>query len=239
MKVQHTKKRILCLIPAKGGSTRLRRKNLEKINGKSLVQWAIDVAVKSRLMDRIVVSTEDEEIAAHAMTEGADVPFIRPDELASDPAGVVEVALHAIDLLRKKGDIYEILFILLPTCPFRIVEDLRGAFRLFEEKKSSFLMSVTAYDHSPFAALKKQADHTIAPYFLEYSGKKSQELPIAYRPNGAIHIVEIDAFEKAKSYYAQPLHFYEMPPIRSIDIDNVFDLTVARAIAARHSVCKL
>jgi CMP-N-acetylneuraminic acid synthetase len=224
------KRKKLCLIPAKGGSTRLARKNILPLGGKPLLGWAIASAVQSGLMDRIVVSTEDDQVAEIARSLGAEVPFMRPLHLARDPAGVVDVALHALAELRDRGEEYQILVILLPTCPFRTADDIRKACELFRETGASFLMSVSLFDHTPFAALSLDGDHLLRPFFPEYVGRKSQDMPEAYRANGAIHVLEVAAFERERSYYAQPLIGYEMPWQRSIDIDTEHDLRFAESL---------
>lgn len=223
-------RKTLCLIPAKGGSTRLARKNVVPLGGKPLLGWAIDAAVESGLMDRIIVSTEDEQIAAVARFLGAEVPFMRPAHLARDPAGVVDVALHALAALREQGAEYQILVILLPTCPFRTAEDILASCELFQRTGASFLMSVSRFDHTPFAALRLDSEHRLQPYFPEYIGKRSQQMPVAFRCNGAIHVLDVTAFERERSYYAEPLIGYEMPWRRSIDIDTEHDLRFAESL---------
>ena len=222
--------RTLCLIPAKGGSLRLARKNVVSLGGRPLLDWAIDVARQSGLMDRIVVSTEDKSIMKLARNLGAEVPFMRPVNLSKDPAGVVDVALHALTALREQGDNFDTLIILLPTCPLRSVKDLKGAVELFNKKKGSFLMSVSRYEHTPFAAMALDENQLLKPFFLDYIGRKSQEMPIALRSNGAIYVLDVIAFEKTRSYYSQPLIGYEMPWERSIDIDTLYDLRVAESL---------
>lgn len=221
---------VLGLIPAKGGSTRLRRKNVLALGGRPLLAWAGDAARASGVLDRVVVSTEDEEIAAMARSLGLETPFMRPNHLARDPAGVVDVALHALQTLREQGSEYRTLVIMLPTCPFRSAEDIRAAFALFCEKQARFLMSVSRYEHTPFAAMRLDQEGELHPYFPEYIGRKSQEMPAAYRANGAIHVLDVASFERARSYYAEPLVGYEMPWERSIDIDTEHDLRFAESL---------
>jgi CMP-N-acetylneuraminic acid synthetase len=225
----------LCLIPAKGGSTRLARKNVVELGGRPLLGWAIDAARDSGMMDRIVVSTEDDAIAGVARKLGVDVPFMRPPHLARDPAGVVDVALHALVTLREQGDDYRTLVILLPTCPYRSAEDICNAVNLFRQQNGKFLMSVSRYEHTPFAAMGIGDDQILRPYFPEYIGKKSQEMPAALRANGAIHVLDVEAFERAGSYYAQPLIGYEMPWERSIDIDTAHDLRLAESLLVKQA----
>jgi CMP-N,N'-diacetyllegionaminic acid synthase len=213
---------VLGLIPAKLGSTRLPGKNIRPLGGKALLAWTVDAAKASGALDRLVVSTESEQVAQVARACGAEVPFMRPAELARDPAGVVQVALHALETLREAGARFRTVVILLPTCPFRSAQDIRDAFSLYEKNDGQFLMSVSPYPHTPFAAMRLQ-DGLLAPWFPQYSGKKSQELPDAWRPNGALHILDVAAFEKTRSYYSQPLLGYPMPAERSVDIDTEAD----------------
>lgn len=217
---------MLILIPAKAASTRLKNKNMRLLGGKPLIRWAIDAAQASELPAEIIVSTEDDQISEYVNSCGVEV-LIRPVKLAVDPAGVVDVALHALDVLKQQGRIFNTLVILLPTCPFRTAEHIQSAIKLFNEKNGCFLMSVSEYMHTPFAAMGINQDGLLNPYFSEYIGKKSQQMPVAYRANGAIHVLDVAAFEIAKSYYAQPLIGYVMPQARSIDIDNEEDLKYA------------
>jgi len=227
------RRRVLGMIPAKGGSKRLARKNVLTLAGKSLLQWAVDAGTGSGVIDRLIVSTEDEEIAKVARGLGADVPFMRPEHLARDPHGVVDVALHALATLREAGQSYDTLIILLPTCPLRTAEDVSAAYRMFVEEKASFMMSVSACDKPPFTALRLEEGNRLVPWFPEYMGRKTGQLPAAYRANGAIHVLDVKAFEREKSYYAQPLLAYVMPPERSVDIDNAEDLQLAEIVLAR------
>lgn len=224
-------KRILGVIPAKGGSTRLPKKNILPLGGKPLLQWAAESAHAAGLIDRLIVSTEDPEVAAVAKELGLDVPFLRPVTLAKDPAGVVQVTLHAIEMLRAQGEEYDEVIILLPTSPFRSAQDIVAAYRLFQDKSADFLMSVSEFSHTPYAAMTL-TDDILAPVFPELLGRKSQEMPAAYRPNGALHILNIPAFEREKSYFAQPLVGYVMPLERSVDIDTKLDLMLAESMLA-------
>ena len=211
---------VLGLIPAKLGSTRLPEKNIRPLAGKPLIAWTIEAARASGVIDRLVVSTEDERVARVARDCGAEVPFLRPAELARDPAGVVQVALHALETLRRQGAEFRTLVILLPTCPLRTAKDIRDAFSFFVKRKGFFLMSVGQYSHTPFAALDLRKNGLLKPFFPKYIGKRTQQHPAAWRANGAMHILDVAAFEKTRSYYSEPLLGYPMPPERSVDIDG-------------------
>ncbi|MCK4784485.1 MAG: acylneuraminate cytidylyltransferase family protein [Desulfobacteraceae bacterium] len=225
------KKSCLCLIPAKGGSTRLKRKNIAEIEGKPLIAYPIENAKKTGLCGRIIVSTEDDEIAKISRKYGAEVPFIRPLELAKDPATISDVCLHALEALDPEGNIYKTLVVLLPTAPLCTHKDIINAFKIFNEKKGQFLLSVTAFDSPPYNALRYNDDgESLISCFpeSEFRYTKSTECPKALRSNGAIVIVSISAFKKNRSFWGKPLLAYEMPPERSIDIDTKFELELAR-----------
>ena len=228
--------RVLGLIPAKGASTRLPRKNLRLLGGRPLIDWTIAAAKEAGVCDRLVVSTEDAEIAALARAAGAEVPFGRPGDLAVDPAGVVQVALHALETLEAVGDRYDLICIMLPTCPFRTAADLKAAFAQFRARPGPNLMSVAPFDHTPFNALGLDGDGLLFPHFPDKFGRKSQEQPAAFRPNGAIHILDVPWFRQSRSYLAPPILAYVMPRERSIDIDSEADLREAESLLAAASL---
>jgi len=223
---------VLGLIPAKRGSTRLPEKNIRPLAGKPLLGWTVDAAQASGVIDRLVVSTENELVAKIARECGAEVPFVRPSALARDPAGVVQVALHALQAMRGLGAEFRTLIILLPTCPFRTAEDIRAAFELFREREAKFLMSVGPFPRPPFAAMELTGEGLLRPFFPQFIGKQSGELPQAWRANGAVHVLDVAAFEREKSYYAQPLVGYPMPRERSVDIDSEEDWREAEQLVA-------
>ena len=231
-----TSPRVLGLIPAKGASTRLPRKNLRLLGGRPLIDWTIAAAKEAAICDRLVVSTEDAEIAALARVAGAEVPFERPGDLAVDPAGVVQVALHALETLEAAGDRYDVICIMLPTCPFRTAADLEQAFAQFRARPEPNLMSVAPFDHTPFNAVGIGNDGLLFPHFPDKFGRKSQEQPAAFRPNGAIHILDVPWFRQSRSYLAPPILAYVMPRERSIDIDSEDDLREAESLLAAGSV---
>jgi CMP-N-acetylneuraminic acid synthetase len=226
------KDRVLGLIPAKGASTRFPRKNVALLGGRTLLEWAAAAARESGVVDRLVLSSEDDAVIAAAREAGIEAPFRRPDHLARDPAGIVDVALHALAELEAAGSTYETLIILPPTSPFRSAEDIRVAYALFLKHGRSFVMSVCEFSHTPFAAMKIAPDGTLQAHFPEYLGRKSQEMPKAYRPNGAVHVLDVPRFRAARSYFAPPLVPYVMPADRSVDVDHPRDLEIAELMLA-------
>jgi len=222
-----TSERVLALIPAKGKSVRLPRKNVIDFMGKPMLAWTLEAAAETGLFDDIVVSTEDREIAEVSKNYGASVPFVRPNKLAVDPAGVEIVALDALDRLEKLGKHYDTIMILLATSPLREAMDIEKALAQYRKEEAVSLMSVTEFEHSPYAAYKDDETSYLTPIFAEMNRLKSQELPKTYRCNGAIHILNVEFFKKYKSYTCEPLLKYVMPRERSVDIDSINDLEFA------------
>ncbi len=219
--------RIVALVPAKGGSTRFPRKNVAELDGKPLLHWTLDAVLQAGVADLVVVSSEDPVVLDCAGKGGADLALERPEALARDPAGIVEVALHVLDQLEGKGERFDTLLILPPTAPFRTPDDIRAALQIHSRVRPNFVMSVSEFAHTPFAALVDGENDTVKPAFPEYFGRKSQELPTAYRPNGAIHVLDVERFREVKSYLEPPLVPYRMPRWRSFDIDTPEDLEEA------------
>lgn len=225
--------RVIGLIPAKGGSKRLPRKNILTLGGKSLIQWAAEAAWASGVIDRVVLSTDDYEIADIAAGFGLDVPFMRPSDLGRDPAGVEQVALHALDQLELAGETYSELVILLPTSPLRTAKDVTGAYQAYQRLGATNLMSVTVSDHTPFTALQLSPGDRLDLVFPNEATRPTRDLPVTYRPNGAVHILDTARFRQAQSYLAPPMHAYVMPRDRGVDIDLREDLDYAEFVLSR------
>jgi CMP-N-acetylneuraminic acid synthetase len=226
--------RTLALIPAKEGSRRLPAKNIRPLAGRSLLERAIVAARDAGIFDRICVSTESLKVAELARTAGAEVPFMRPPALACDPASVVDVSLHALNELENRGDVFQTLFILLPTSPFRTVQDILGARQCYLERGVNFLHSVVSEVRSPLSSmvLRNGLLEPLHPDWIGRTGAKANEnTPIIVRANGAVSIMDVAQFRKEKTYYAYPLAAYEMPWERSIDIDDELDFKWAEFIA--------
>ncbi|MBC8555357.1 MAG: acylneuraminate cytidylyltransferase family protein, partial [Candidatus Brocadiales bacterium] len=142
-------KRILAIIPARGGSKRLPRKNILDLAGKPPIAWSIEAALGSKYIDRVIVSTDDEEIAGISRKYGADVPFMRPNKLATDESSSVDVVLHVINTLKEKGRESEYIMLLQPTSPLRTMENIDEAVELLQSSSSDAVISVCEAEHSP------------------------------------------------------------------------------------------
>jgi len=217
---------MLAIIPAKGASTRLPRKNVRALGGKPLMGWTIESALASGVFSDIVVSSEDKEILAVA-SQWPVKTCLRPSELAVDPAGCIHVAQYVQAKLEQEGKHYKRVAILMPTCPFRSSEDICAAVAMAELNQNGTVLSVAEYSHTPYNALAANDKNNLKPIITGFFGKKTQELPIAYRPNGGIFLMSGEVLKNASNLYVEPMHPYIMPPERSVDIDNEIDLNWA------------
>ena len=222
----------LCIIPAKGSSTRLKRKNLLEIQGKPLVTIAVEKVIESRIFDSVIVSTEDKEIAALSVSSGASVPFLRRPELSRDPSTILDVVLDVLDHLGPETTSFDSLCIVLPTSPLMTVEDIRAAHSLYLKEMSAAVMSICETDAPPFNAWLKSPTGDLEPCFPDsaYQRTKSTECPTTYRSNGAIVICGVKALLKDRDYRNMRLVPYEMPKERSIDIDTFLDFKLAQIL---------
>lgn len=219
----------LCFIPARGGSKRTPRKNLLPLNGKPLLSYTVKAAKDSGVFKDIVVSSDDEEILNLALSYGVSIDK-RPQELSGDTTRAVEVLYEFIKRqeMRKK---YKCVANMLPTCPFRTSDDVRKAFNLFiEHNFESFLIAITEFDFPPQLAIDIADDnHTLImrdPAIFRKT-TRSQDLGKAYHPNGAIYIASTEGYLREKTFFAEPLIGYKMPPERSFDIDYPYQFEIA------------
>lgn len=231
---------ILCLIPAKACSTRLARKNLLPLNGEPLVARVVRKAIISDIFDTICVSTEDEEVASVAASNGADVPFLRPAELSRDPATIVDVMLHALEFYRDRGKQFDRLCVLLPTSPFLTVENILEANQRFSSDVERAVMSVCETEYPPFNAWLVEETPTgaaLSTCFPDspYRYTKSTECPRTYRSNGAILIVGCKQLQETGTYRTEPIQPYIMSLENSLDIDTHFDYSFAKFLAETKS----
>lgn len=220
--------KILAIIPARGGSKGVPRKNIRELNGKPLIAWTIEVAKKSRFIDRCIVSTEDNEIAAVAKKWGGDVPFMRPAELAQDGTPGIEPVLHAIELLPE----YDIIVLLQATSPLRRVEDIDGCIEKCLSENAESCVSVTEAETSPYWMYTLQDKDLMKP-LLSIEKEQSyqrQKLPKVYQLNGAVYVCNRSFLIKEKDFIGENTLGCVMPSERSYDIDTMEDFKLVEWI---------
>lgn len=221
-------KRVIAVIPARGGSKRLPGKNIKQLGGKPLISWSIDAAKKSKYIDRVIVSTDCNEISNTAEKFGADVPFLRPKDLSGDTACTNGVILHALEVV---GEDFDYVVILQPTSPLRKTEDIDKLLESFDETIEG-VVSVCACEHSPLWANTLPSDKNMGEFFPDsIIGKRSQDLPDYYRLNGSIYAFKVDRFLKNKGiFYSKKVIAHTMPIERSVDIDTILDFYIAEVM---------
>jgi CMP-N,N'-diacetyllegionaminic acid synthase len=224
-------KKIIALIPARGGSKGLPRKNILPFVGKPLIAWTIEQAIASNCLARVIVSTDDDEIAEVAKKYRADVPFIRPKELATDDATASDVISHAVDYLLKHDGPFDILLLLQPTSPLRTSQDIDNAIALLFAKKAKAVVSVCEAEHHPYWSNTLPEDGCMKDFIRpDIMHKNRQELPAFYRINGAIYLTYCDYLQETKSFFGKKTYAYIMPLERSIDIDTKVDFRLAEIL---------
>lgn len=216
--------RALAVITARGGSKGLPRKNLRELDGKPLIAWSIEAAAQSALLDRTVVSTDDTEIADVARRWGADVPFLRPSQLAGDTSAIVDAILHAVD---NVPETYRYIVLLQATSPLRSRADIDAALTLCRRANAPACVSVTPAPKARWTLEMDEAGRLSLPQEI---GTRRQELPDTYRPNGAVYVAELDWLRKKRDFYQPGVVGYVMPPERSLDIDTMMDFLLAEAV---------
>ncbi len=220
-------KTFLAIIPARGGSKRLPRKNILNLAGKPVIAWSIDAALKSKYIDAVIVTSDDDEILGISKKFGARI-LRRPEELASDNAATYDAIKHTIENV----EIYDYIVLLQATSPLRNEVHLDEAIALLMSKDADAVISVCKVDHSPRWSNTLPQDGSLVGFIKEdVLNKLSQDLEPYYRLNGAIYICDTNRYLEEKSLFLKSNIFsYEMNRTNSIDIDEEIDLKVASAL---------
>lgn len=221
---------MLAIIPARGGSKGLPGKNIKLLNNKPLIAYTIEAALKSKGVDKVIVSTDDEEIALVAKKYGADVPFMRPAELASDTAYAVDVYIHAVEYMMEKYSAkIDKFMVLLPTTPLRNENHIDEAIDLFYRENPDTLISMKEAE-TPISWYYRKDDNMRirnAEFECVKGMFNRQENDVYYIPNGAIYILDYKLLKDKRSYYSNNTIPYIMNPENSVDIDNNMDFMYA------------
>jgi CMP-N,N'-diacetyllegionaminic acid synthase len=221
---------VLAVITARGGSKGLPRKNLVDLAGKPLLAWSIEAAQQSRYIDRLILSSEDDDIIAVAEKYGCDVPFRRPAELATDAAPIDPVLIHALDHLEGTFD-YVVL--LQPTSPLRTAADIDGAVELCVTRRAPACVGMCE-SPKPVEWMYRVGDDSIVnPVVGEIVTSRRQELPATFVINGAVYVARVEWYRRHRRFLCPDTIAWRMPRERSIDIDSEDDLIIARALASR------
>ena len=222
-----TNKKILAIITARGGSKRLPNKNILNLNGKPLISWTINEAKKSKYIDKLIVSTDDLKIAKISKEYGVEIPFLRPTKLASDTSNSLDVIKHSIEFFNNQ---FDYVLLLQPTSPLRTVIDIDKAIEKLNTDTKA-IVSVCETEHSPLWSNILPTNLNMKEFLNdEGKNKRSQDLPVYYRINGAIYISEIDYLYKNNSFLGNQTKAFIMNKEDSIDIDTNIDFLLAELL---------
>jgi CMP-N-acetylneuraminic acid synthetase len=225
---------VIALIPARGGSKAIPRKNLAPLAGKPLLAHAAAAALAARSVDRVLLSTDDEEIAAAGRALGLDVPFLRPPEIAGDDTPMLAVIAHLLDHLEAESSAPEALVLLQPTSPFRTARHIDEAVSLFRARRADSVVSVVAVPHqfTP-TSLMRMAEGRLAPYLPEGPQPTlRQHKERVWARNGPAVLVLRPALIRTGRLYSENTYGYEMDRAASLDIDGPEDLELAELLMA-------
>ena len=212
---------ILAIIPARGGSKGIPFKNIREVGGKPLIAWAIDEAKKSKYIDRLILSSDDNQIIKVAKEYGCEVPFIRPPALARDDTPGIAPVLHAIEVLPEK---YDYVVLLQPTSPLRSVEDIDNCIAKCISEAGNACVTVTQSEQSPYWMYSITGSGCVVPVVRVEEYQRRQDLPTAYVLNGAVYVARAEWLKQVKKFVTDETKAVIMPENRSIDIDTEKDL---------------
>ena len=214
----------VALIPARGGSKGLKKKNLYPVNNKPLISWTIESAISSHYLEQIFVSSDDNSILEIASKEGVNC-IERPANLAEDTSSMESVIMHSIEEIDKQGIRFKYLILLQPTSPLRDSKDIDSACKKFIQLKADSLISVTNVESSVLKTLVKDDNGFLRPAFdNKFPSMNRQQLPLAYKPNGAIYIINKKLFLNNPTLFQKDTAMYEMKENKSIDVDSINDI---------------
>lgn len=224
---------VLAIIPARGGSKELPGKNIKSLAGKPLIAWTIEAAQQSQYIDRLILSSDDEEIIATAREYGCEAPFVRPAALATDDATSIDVVFHALDNLPA----HDIVILLQPTSPLRDHKDIDTALELMIHKHAESCVSVCQPEKSPYWMYHMDNQGKLVQLLnTEQNASQRQQLPPVYALNGAIYISTIERLRKHYRFVDSETVAYPMNKTHSIDIDDALDFQIASLIVKeKHS----
>lgn len=223
--------RNIAIIPARGGSKRIPKKNILELNGRPMIAYTIRAALDTGLFSKVLVSTDDEEIASVSREYGADVPFLR-DKYADDHSPISEATAHVLEKLKERGEKYNNVVQLMANCPLRGAREIIDAFNYFQEGGHDFQLSCFKYGWmNPWWAHSIDENGVAKPVFdNEIRNKRSQDQPVLYCPTGAIWIAKASKLLETRTFYGSGYRFFSMPWQKALDVDDYEDLAMVKMV---------
>ena len=217
--------KVVAVIPARAGSKGIPNKNLVEVAGKPLISWSIEAAINASSIDRILVTSDGDEILNIANQYNEVISIKRPRELAEDQTPTAPVVIHALEEIKALKNGFDYLILLQPTSPLRTEEEIEEAFEVLKNSNGNALVSVVKPSHHPLKSFKRSEQGYLKGLVNnEFPFMPRQELPEVFQPNGAIYIIEIKEFLKKKTFFTNKTIHYEMSAEKSIDVDSYDDI---------------
>lgn len=217
------KEKILAIITARSGSKGLKDKNVRILNGKPLIAYTIEAALKSGVFEDVVVSTDSKKYKEISEEYGAWVPFLRSSNLAKDNTSTNDVIEEVLLKLKEAGKEYDSLMILQPTSPLRDAEDIKNSVKLFCEKEANSVVSMCECEHSPLLMKAIDENMRLDGFLSDCKQTRRQDFKKFYRLNGAIYLTKVEYFFKYKDFYKENSYAFIMGKRKSVDIDDIYD----------------
>ena len=228
-------KRVLAIVPARAGSKGLPGKNIRPLAGKPLLAWPIAAARASAHVDRVIISTDDQGFADIAVAHGADAPFLRPAELASDTAPSIDFILHAVDALAEAGDAYDYVVLLEPTSPLTEGSDVDAALKQLIAADADAIVGVSKLEAvHPAFAVRKDGQGAITPYASASFGEmpRRQDIEPLFALDGALYISTVEALRRERGFCHERTLGYESARYKAQEVDDLVDFICIEAIAS-------
>jgi len=224
--------KIIGIIPARGGSKGLKNKNILKINQKPLIAWSILEAIKSKVLSKVIVSTDSLKISKIAKKYGAEVPFVRPKKYSNDQSKSSDLIIHALNFFKKKKINFDYIMLLEPTSPLRDSKDIIRCVKLIKKNKIDTLVSVSKIkSQHPRFVYKFISRHKIKPYISKKNlSARRQDIENLYFLDGTIYCSNVETFFKKKTFYHKNTSAFVVPNWKAIEVDNLLDLKLSEFI---------
>lgn len=231
--------KVLGIIPARGGSKGVPRKNIKLLDGRPLLAYTAESALKSKFLSKVILTTEDAEIAAVGRSLGLEVPFLRPKELALDTSPTLPVVFHAIDYLENNGEKFDAICLLQPTNPLRQAEDIDNCIELLEKSDGDSVISILPVPHEynpKWVYWQNEMGEMVLTTGESEPIPRRQDLPPAFHREGSVYVTKIDALRKYGNLYGKKVLGYEINQQNSVNIDTLEDWNLAEKLVATRTI---
>jgi|SRR5579862_5493195 len=223
----------LAVIPARGGSQRVHRKNIRDLRGKPMIVYSIEAALKSKLFSRVIVSTDDSQIAEISRRAGAEIPFLRDPSLADNHTHVSAATADALDRVEHGSATFDYVAQVMACCPLRNADDIRNSYQQFLSTGADSQVSVSRYAWlNPWSAMQRDDKFQLEPLFRDKESVRSQDLPDLFCIVGAIWWAKAPVLRRERTYHIAARTGWEIPWQRSLDIDTEEDVRIAELLMA-------